>query len=134
MTWIAYQKAKSLNEALTLLERAAGKGRVIAGGTDLILQLKQGQYYADFLVDISGIEGLTLPGIIELPGSFSGREISPIPQRGPDPSHRISLAIFISAQARVFKEPLAITTGSCAAKAANLLCAERNLILVISGM
>lgn len=58
MTWIAYQKAKSLSEALTLLERAAGKGRLIAGGTDLILQLKQGQYHADFLVDISGIEGL----------------------------------------------------------------------------
>ena len=29
--------------------------------------------------------GLTLPGMIEEPGSFSGSEISPMPERGPEP-------------------------------------------------
>ena len=45
--------------------------------------------------------GLTLPGMIELPGSFSGILISPKPFRGPDASHRTSLAIFISEPAKV---------------------------------
>src|SRR5271156_6258728 len=37
--------------------------------------------------------GLTLPGMIEEPGSFSGNISSPRPERGPDPNSRISLAI-----------------------------------------
>ena len=44
-----------------------------------------------------------------------------MPQRGPDPSHLISLAIFMSEQARVFNAPLASTTASCAASDSNLL-------------
>jgi hypothetical protein len=32
--------------------------------------------------------------MMELPGSFSGIESSPIPLRGPEASQRISLAIF----------------------------------------
>ncbi|MNW01518.1 hypothetical protein D3C71_1971620 [compost metagenome] len=51
--------------------------------------------------------GLTLPGIIELPGSFSGIVISPIPQRGPLDSQRTSLAIFIKFAASAFSAPWA---------------------------
>ena len=40
--------------------------------------------------------GFTLPGMMELPGSFSGMVISPMPQRGPEASHRTSLAILFS--------------------------------------
>jgi len=58
MNWIAYEKPKNLDEALRLLERAGGKGRVIAGGTDLILQLKKREYLADLLVDITGIQDM----------------------------------------------------------------------------
>ena len=58
MKWAAYQKPKDLSEALTLLEEAKGKGRVMAGGTDLILQLKRGEHRADLLVDITGINEL----------------------------------------------------------------------------
>src|ERR1700731_644478 len=39
--------------------------------------------------------GLTLPGMIDEPGSFSGKRSSPKPQRGPEASQRMSLAIFI---------------------------------------
>merc|ERR1719211_467312 len=35
--------------------------------------------------------GLTLPGMIEDPGSFSGKDSSPRPQRGPEPRKRMSL-------------------------------------------
>ena len=58
MNWIDYQKPKAISDALTLLGQARGRGRVIAGGTDLTLQLRRGQYTADLLVDITGIEGL----------------------------------------------------------------------------
>ena len=58
MNWIAYERPKSISEALTLLEQAGGRGRVIAGGTDLVLQLRQGQQAADLLVDITGIDEL----------------------------------------------------------------------------
>jgi CO/xanthine dehydrogenase FAD-binding subunit len=58
MNWKAYQKPKSIAEALALLEQAAGRGRVIAGGTDLILQLRQRKRAADLLVDVTGIGDL----------------------------------------------------------------------------
>lgn len=56
MNWLDYQRPKSVSEALTLLAQAEGKGRVIAGGTDLVLKLRQGRYQADLLVDITGIK------------------------------------------------------------------------------
>ena len=45
--------------------------------------------------------GLTLPGMMEEPGSLAGSASSPKPQRGPEPSHLMSLAIFISEAASV---------------------------------
>jgi CO/xanthine dehydrogenase FAD-binding subunit len=58
MNGVAYERPNSIAEALTLLVRAAGRGRVIAGGTDLILQLRRREYRPDLLVDITGIEEL----------------------------------------------------------------------------
>ena len=51
--------------------------------------------WAQTMVSASHWVGLTLPGMIELPGSLAGRSSSPRPQRGPEPSRRTSLAIFI---------------------------------------
>ena len=65
--------------------------------------------------------GLTLPGMIELPGSLAGRISSPMPQRGPLPSQRTSLAIFISAMARPRRAADRATSPSWAASASNLL-------------
>ncbi len=59
--------------------------------------------------------------MIELPGSFSGSEISPMPERGPEASSRMSLAILESAAASVFSAPCANTSASWPASAANLL-------------
>ena len=76
--------------------------------------------------------GLTFPGIIDEPGSLAGKVISEIPDLGPEPNKRMSLAIFINETARVFKAPWAITMASCAAKDSNLLGAVLNLRPVIS--
>ena len=67
-----------------------------------------------------------MPGMIEEPGSFSGSTSSPRPHRGPEPSQRMSLAIFISDAARVASAPLANTISSWAARAANLFGALTN--------
>ncbi len=55
MNWKAYYKPKTVAEALTLLDRAEGKARLIAGGTDLVLQMRWGEPTADLLVDITEI-------------------------------------------------------------------------------
>ena len=57
------------------------------------------------IVSASTCVGLTLPGMIELPGSFSGIAISPIPERGPEASSRTSLAILKSDTATVRSAP-----------------------------
>jgi hypothetical protein len=64
--------------------------------------------------------------MIDEPGSFSGRRSSPMPARGPEPSHRTSFATFISAPASVASAPLVNTTASCAASAENLSGASAN--------
>ena len=78
------------------------------------------------IVTASDCVGFTLPGMIELPGSFSGRISSPRPLRGPEPSQRMSLAIFMRLAARVARAPLANTTASWLASAANLFGALTN--------
>src|SRR6202158_614376 len=78
------------------------------------------------IVIASDCVGLTLPGMIDEPGSFSGSVSSASPQRGPEPIQRMSLAIFISEHASVLSAPLAITSASCPASAANLFGAELN--------
>lgn len=65
-----------------------------------------------------------IPGMILLPGSFSGRLSSPSPQRGPEARKRMSLAIFIRLTATVFKAPDTSTMASWAARASNLLGAD----------
>ena len=79
--------------------------------------------WQQIMVSASHWVGFTLPGMMELPGSFSGRLSSPRPLRGPEASQRMSLAIFMSAAASVFSAPCAATSASCAASAANLLSA-----------
>jgi hypothetical protein len=71
------------------------------------------------MVRASDWVGFTFPGMIEDPGSFSGSSSSPRPLRGPEPSQRTSLAIFISEAASVRMAPCANTSASWAASAAN---------------
>src|SRR5437667_9059441 len=64
---------------------------------------------------ISLITGLTLPGMIDEPGCVAGMEISPMPQRGPEASQRMSLAILLKLTAMVLSCPEASTIAFLAA-------------------
>lgn len=59
--WKEYHTPATLDKALALLEAGASRGepvRVIAGGTDLIIELQRKVRRADVLVDITRIPGL----------------------------------------------------------------------------
>ena len=75
--------------------------------------------------------GFILPGIIDDPGSFEGIIISPIPERGPLASQRMSFAILNSDPAIVFNDPDNSTIQSWAPKASNLFSAVLNGRFVI---
>jgi carbon-monoxide dehydrogenase medium subunit len=53
-----YTVARSLDEALAFLDRHGEDARVLAGGTDLIIQMKLGRRAPKFLVDLSKLEEL----------------------------------------------------------------------------
>jgi hypothetical protein len=59
--------------------------------------------------------------MIDEPGSFSGSSNSPRPQRGPEASQRMSLAIFINATASPRNPAMAATMASSEPCTANLL-------------
>ena len=73
------------------------------------------------MVIASHCVGFTLPGMMDEPGSFSGIDSSPRPQRGPEASQRISFEIFMNDAASVSNAPCAKTISSWADSAANLL-------------
>jgi xanthine dehydrogenase iron-sulfur cluster and FAD-binding subunit A len=57
--WSAYFSPKNTSQALELLAEHAGRARVVAGATDLILELERGQRPGiDALIDITRIPGL----------------------------------------------------------------------------
>lgn len=53
-----YEKPASLSEALALLSRYGSKGKIIAGATDLAVQLKEGVAKPDVIIDIKGLKEL----------------------------------------------------------------------------
>lgn len=56
--WQEFISPFSVEEALEILERNEGRARLVAGGTDLIIQLKTGEKDADCLVSINEIQSL----------------------------------------------------------------------------
>jgi carbon-monoxide dehydrogenase medium subunit len=59
MNDMRYEAPKTLEAALALLAEANGQGRVFAGGTDLLVQMRSGRIEPMLLVDIKGIRELT---------------------------------------------------------------------------
>jgi len=60
-----YFKPKSLDEAISLLEKHGDKAKVMAGGSDLLVTMKLQGIQPKYLVDITGInelKGITLNG------------------------------------------------------------------------
>jgi len=56
--WQAYEVPNSVEEALAILARYDGRAQVIAGGTDLIIELQEGRHSVECLVDVTRIPGL----------------------------------------------------------------------------
>jgi CO/xanthine dehydrogenase FAD-binding subunit len=56
--WEMNYTPQNLSEALRILEQSEGNARIIAGGTDLVLQLHSGERSTKCLIDITGIESL----------------------------------------------------------------------------
>jgi CO/xanthine dehydrogenase FAD-binding subunit len=63
-----YFKPKTFEEALTLLAKYGEKAKLIAGGTDVIVMIKQKTIAPDLLISLQGIPGLDR---IQLNGSLS---------------------------------------------------------------
>jgi carbon-monoxide dehydrogenase medium subunit len=59
-TWSAsrYERPGTLEEALTLLDQHGQRARIIAGATDLLLEMQRKVRTVDVLVDLSSISGL----------------------------------------------------------------------------
>jgi len=53
-----YLEPQSIEEALSLLSRYEGKSKVVAGGTDLVLQIRNRAIKAEYVIDITRIPGL----------------------------------------------------------------------------
>ena len=58
MKWEEYLVPNSLGEALAMLKERRGQARVIAGGTDLIIQMKKKEATARCLVDVTHLDEL----------------------------------------------------------------------------
>ena len=56
--WQEYLLARTVDEALSLLERRQGRARLVAGGTDLVIQCARDKCPAEALVDVTRIPEL----------------------------------------------------------------------------
>ncbi|CAN5923099.1 xanthine dehydrogenase family protein subunit M [soil metagenome] len=68
MTEIQYLTAKTVKEAAKMMLAANGKGYILAGGTDLLVQMKSGARAPGVIVDVKKIPEMTT--IVEKGGSF----------------------------------------------------------------
>ena len=55
MSEIQYQTAKTVKEAVKFMLAAKGKGYILAGGTDLLVQMKSGVRTPGVIVDVKKI-------------------------------------------------------------------------------
>jgi carbon-monoxide dehydrogenase medium subunit len=71
MQRFAYQRPTTVGEAISVLaSRPPGDARILAGGTDLIIRLRDGSLRPSLVIDIKGLPELR-PGIVERDGVFS---------------------------------------------------------------
>jgi CO/xanthine dehydrogenase FAD-binding subunit len=64
-----YKTPNTIQEAIELLWKAEGKAKIIAGGTDLVIGLRNGDHAPPFIIDITRIEELRK--IEEINGTLS---------------------------------------------------------------
>lgn len=81
--WQSYELPTSVEETLAILAQHQGQARIIAGGTDLVLELQEGKHSAECLVDVTripGLDGIELAGgYIRLGANVTFRQIKESP-------------------------------------------------------
>jgi carbon-monoxide dehydrogenase medium subunit len=53
-----YEAPGTVKAAVTLLSQARGSARILAGGTDLLVQMKTDRIAPDLLIDVKRISGM----------------------------------------------------------------------------
>ena len=87
MKWIDYASPHSIEEAISLLAQYCGKARILAGGTDLIVELRNHARDSDLVIDGKGIpelneitldpeDGLTLGAAVPCYKVYNNRAIA----------------------------------------------------------
>ena len=69
MSDIQYHAPKTIKEAVKLLAASKGKGRILAGGTDLLVQMKSGAAAPGIIIDVKKIPEMI--GVSEKKGAFT---------------------------------------------------------------
>ncbi len=77
--WKTYLQPQTLDDALALLAEHAEKARIVAGGTDVIVELSRGVRPTDTLIDITAVPGLRqirlVDGVISLGGLTTHNDV-----------------------------------------------------------
>jgi len=87
LKWIDYASPHSIEEAISLLAQYCGKARILAGGTDLIVELRNHARDSDLVIDGKGIpelneitldpeDGLTLGAAVPCYKVYNNRAIA----------------------------------------------------------
>ncbi len=58
MTKFEYVKPKSIDEAISLYQSHGEKAKYIAGGTDVMVKIKEGKISPQYLISLKGLQGL----------------------------------------------------------------------------
>src|SRR4029453_13735788 len=69
MSEVQYQSAKTVKEAVKMMQAAKGKGYILAGGTDLLVQMKSGARTPGVIVDVKKIPEMVT--VTEKNGAFT---------------------------------------------------------------
>ncbi|WIV12552.1 FAD binding domain-containing protein [Proteiniborus sp. MB09-C3] len=73
-------KPETIQEAVELLYQYKGKGKIIAGGTDLVIEIKNRKTNFEALIDVSSIKEMSFirieNGIVEIGGATTFTEIA----------------------------------------------------------
>ena len=69
MSDVQYKVAKTVREAASMMLAAKGKGYILAGGTDLLVQMKSGARTPGVIVDVKKIPEMV--SIVEKNGAFT---------------------------------------------------------------
>jgi len=79
---LAYHRPRSLADAIDLAARFGADGRFLAGGTDLIVQMKRGRIAPRHLIalqEVPGLDAITVNGAVSLGGATTHRAIERTP-------------------------------------------------------